>query len=93
MNQNTSERGAGRMALGLILVMGVAGSADQTPLNWGMLPLALLALTLGLWGVSRMKYGPLLPRASRVLARLSKTGFQTPAVRRHALIYLRAASR
>lgn len=83
------ERGYGRMALGFVLLLGVAGSADQTPLNWHMLPMTGVSLLIALWGGARAKHGPTLRLLPGLLARLPKVG-SLPAARRHALIVQRA---
>ncbi|GGR11590.1 hypothetical protein [Deinococcus ruber] len=84
-----SQPGTGRFTLGLVLILGAAGQADQSPLTLRMLPLAALALLIAAWGLSRMENHAGLRRFLRQRrASLLRTRQQ-----RHQHIYMRAARR
>ncbi|GGR16369.1 hypothetical protein [Deinococcus ruber] len=78
--------GSVRFTLGLVLLLGAAGSADHQALpNWNWLPLTLLGLFFLAWAVSRLENHTGLKRLLRQIhARLPRT-------RRHQRIYRRAA--
>lgn len=79
--------GSIRAALGLLLLLGAAGGADQSALTPLALKLMLVGALLAAWGYQVLMYGPTLPRVRGMYRQAEAKRF----VRRHKNRRARAA--